>query len=81
MSHKQIQIRVKEEGKKSVRTTIDVEYGDAVAKYKIEELGNLISSINPDAMVEVSFMVYSNISDTWMEIYSYYADHKKMVSH
>jgi len=33
MSHKQIQIRVKEEGKKSVYTTIDVEYGDAVAKY------------------------------------------------
>jgi len=81
MSHKQIQIRVKEEGKKSVRTTIDVEYGDAVAKYKMEELGNLISSINPNAMVEVSFMVYSNVSDTWMEIYSYYADEKKMVSH
>ena len=81
MSHKQIQIRVKEEGKKSVRTTIDVEYGDAVAKYKMEELGNLISSINPNAMVEVSFMVYSNVSDTWVEIYSYYADEKRMVSH
>ena len=80
MSHKQIQIRVKEEGKKSVRTTIDVEYGDAVAKYKIEELGNLISSLNPDAVVEVSFMVHNTISNTWMEMFSYYADEKRLVT-
>ena len=37
MSKKSISIRVKEEGKKSVRTTIDVEYGDAIAKYKKAE--------------------------------------------
>jgi hypothetical protein len=80
MSHKQIQIRVKEEGKKSVYTTIDVEYGDAVAKYKMEELGNLISSLNPDAMVEVSFLVYNSISNTWMEMFSYYADEKRHVT-
>ena len=79
MNHKSIGIRVKEEGKKSVRTTIDVEYGDAVAKYKIKEIGDLISSINSDAMVEVSFSVYSNVSDTWMEMFSYYADEKKLV--
>ena len=79
MNHKSIGIRVKEEGKKSVRTTIDVEYGDAVAKFKIKEIGDLISSINPDAIVEVSFSVYSNISGTWMEMFSYYADEKKLV--
>ena len=79
MNHKSIGIRVKEEGKKSVRTTIDVEYGDAVAKYKIKEIGDLISSINPDAMVEVNFSVYSNVSDTWMEMFSYYGDEKKLV--
>ena len=39
----------------------------------------LISSINPDAIVEVSFSVYSNVSDTWMEMFSYYADEKKLV--
>jgi len=81
MSHKQIQIRVKEEGKKSVRTTIDVEYGDAVAKYKMEELGNLISSINPDAMVEVEFLIHNSISNSWMVMSSYYADEKRMVNH
>ena len=43
MNHKSIGIRVKEEGKKSVRTTIDDEYGDAVAKYKIKE----IQTLNP----------------------------------
>ena len=79
MNNKSIGIRVKEEGKRSVRTTIDVEYGDAVAKFKIKEIGDLISAINPDAMVEVSFSVYSNVSDTWMEMFSYYADEKKLV--
>ena len=77
---KSIEIRVKESGKKSVRTTIDVEYGDAVAKYKIKEIGNLISSINPDAMVQVDFLVYSNVSDTWMEMFSYYADEEKLLN-
>ena len=77
---KSIEIRVKESGKKLVRITIDVEYGDAVAKYKIKEIGNLISSINPDAMVQVDFLVYSNISDTWMEMFSYYADEEKLVN-
>ena len=77
---KSIEIRVKESGKKSVRTTIDVEYGDAVAKYKIKQIGDLISSINPDAMVQVNFLVYSNVSDTWMEILSYYADEKKLLN-
>lgn len=81
MSHKQIQIVLKEEGKKSVRTTIDVEYGDAVAKYKMEELGDQIQSIFYKGYVTISFMVYSNISDTWMEMFSYYADEKRMVSH
>ena len=81
MSKKSISIRVKEEGKKSVRTTIDVEYGDAVAKYKMKEIGDLISSINPDAMVEVEFLIYSNVSDTWMVMSSYYADEKRMVKH
>ena len=77
---KSIEIRVKESGKKLVRITIDVEYGDAVAKYKIKEIGNLISSINPDAMVQVDFLVYSNVSDTWMEMFSYYADEEKLVN-
>ncbi len=77
---KSIEIRVKESGKKSVRTTIDVEYGDAVAKYKIKEIGDLISSINPDAMVQVNFLVYSNVSDTWMEMFSYYADEEKLLN-
>ena len=76
---KSIEIRVKESGKKSVRTTIDVEYGDAVAKYKIKEIGDLISSINPDAIVEVSFLVHNSISNTWMEMFSYYADENKLV--
>tara|TARA_R100000541_G_scaffold57954_2_gene68529 strand:- start:393 stop:638 length:246 start_codon:yes stop_codon:yes gene_type:complete len=77
---KSIEIRVKESGKKSVRTTIDVEYGDAVAKYKIKEIGDLISSINPDAMVQVNFLIYSNVSDTWMEMFSYYADEEKLLN-
>jgi len=77
---KSIEIRVKESGKKSVKTTIDVEYGDAVAKYKIKEIGDLISSINPDAMVQVNFLVYSNVSDTWMEMFSYYADEEKLLN-
>jgi len=81
MSTQSLSIRVKEEGKKSVRTTIDVEYGDAVAKYKMKELGDLISSINPDAMVEVEFLVHSNISNTWMVMSSYYANEKRMVKH
>ena len=81
MSHKKIQIRVKEEGKKSVRTTIDVEYGDAVAKYKMKELGDLISSINPNAMVEVEFLIHNTISNSWMVMSSYYADEKRMVKH
>jgi hypothetical protein len=77
---KSIEIRVKESGKKSVRTTIDVEYGDAVAKYKIKEIGDLISSINPDAMVQVNFLIYSNVSDTWMEMFSYYTDEEKLLN-
>jgi hypothetical protein len=80
MMQKSIEIRVKESGKKSVRTTIDVEYGDAVAKYKIKEIGDLISSINPDAMVQVNFLIYSNVSDTWMEMFSYYADEEKLLN-
>ncbi len=81
MSHKSIAIRVKEEGKKSVRTTIDVEYGDAVAKHKMKELGDLISSVNPDAMVEIEYLVHNTISNTWMVMSSYYADEKRMVKH
>ncbi len=81
MSHKSIAIRVKEDGKKSVRTTIDVEYGDAVAKHKMKEIGDLISSINPDAMVEVEFLVHNSVSISWMVMSSYYADEKRMVKH
>ena len=78
---KSIAIRVKEEGKKSVRTTIDVEYGDAVAKYKMKEIGDLISSINPDAMVEIEFLVHNTISNSWMVMSSYYADEERFVKH
>lgn len=81
MSQQSLSIRVKEEGKKSVRTTIDVEYGDAVAKYKMKELGDLISSINPDALVELEHLIYNSISNTWMVMNSYYADEKRMVKH
>ena len=81
MSTQSLSIRVKEEGKKSVRTTIDVEYGDAVAKYKMKELGDLISSINPDAMVEIEHLIHNNVSNTWMVMNSYYADEKRMVKH
>ena len=81
MSHKAIAIRVKDGKKKSVRTTIDVEYGDAVAKYKMKEIGDLISSLNPDAMVEVEFLVHSSISNSWMCMSSYYADEERFVKH
>ena len=81
MSHKIISIRVKQVSKKSVRTTIDVEYGDAVAKFKMEELGKLISSLNPQAMVEIELLLYNNISNTWMVMCSYYADENRFVKH
>ena len=81
MSHKIISIRVKQVSKKSVRTTIDVEYGDAVAKFKMEELGKLISSLNPQAMVEIELLHYNNISNTWMVMCSYYADENRFVKH
>jgi hypothetical protein len=74
-----IAIRVKEGEKKSVRTTIDVEYGDVVAEYKIKELGKLITGLNPDAMVEVTFLVHSDVSNTWMEMFAYYADEDKFI--
>ena len=81
MSHKKISIRVKQEGKKSVRTTIDVEYGDAVANFKMAELGNLISSLNPEAMVEIEYLVHNTTSNSWMVMSSYYADENRFVKH
>lgn len=80
MSHKQIRIRLKEKGKEPTYTTIDVEYGDAVAKYKIEELGNQIQSIFYKGYVTVSFLVHNNISNRWIETFAYYADEKRHVT-
>jgi len=74
-----IEIKVKQKNKKSTRTIINVDYGDALAKYKITELGDQISSINDDAIVDVNFLVYNNISQTWMEMFCYYANEKKLV--
>ena len=79
MGHKSIAISVKEFGKKSIRTTIDFEYGDEIAKYKIKELGDLITSLNPKVIVEVSFLIHNSISNTWMEMFCYYADEKRLV--
>ena len=81
MSHKAFAIRVKEDEQPSKRTTIDVEYGDAVAVYKMKELGDLISSLNPNAIVEIEFLIHNSISNTWMVMSSYYADEKRMVKH
>tara|TARA_R110000772_G_scaffold74551_2_gene162304 strand:+ start:242 stop:487 length:246 start_codon:yes stop_codon:yes gene_type:complete len=77
--HKSISIKVKKDSEKSIRTTIDVSYGDAIAEYKVREIGNLMTSLNPDAIVEVSFLVHNSISNTWMEMFSYYADENKLV--
>ena len=74
-----IAIIVKENGKKSVRSSINVEYGNSIAKFKIKELGDLIVSLNPTATVEVNFSIYNTISYTWMEMFCYYANEERLV--
>ena len=87
MSDKFIEIRVKGKGKKTKRATIDVTYGDAFAKEKIKEMGDTLTFINNinncdnEYIITVSFFVYNNISNTFMEMFSYYADEKKFVTH
>jgi len=76
-----LKIKVKELNKKSIDTSIDVNYGDAIAEFKMKELGNQISSLNPKAIVIISFLTYSDVANTWMEMSSYYADEKKFVKY
>jgi hypothetical protein len=76
-----IDIRVKVGNNKSVTTSIEVECGDEAAERKMKEIGELLVELNSDAMIEVSHMTYSSISDTWMQMASYYADEKRFVKH
>jgi hypothetical protein len=87
MGNQFIEIRIKGKGKKTKRATIDVTYGDAFAKEKIKEMGDTLTFINSinncdnKYIITVSFFVYNNISNTFMEMFSYYADEKKLVTH
>jgi len=51
---------------------VDVEYGTELAEQKIHEIGDAITSINPQAIVEVAYEVYSEVTHTWQQVVGYY---------
>ena len=74
-------IYVKPEGQKSTTANIDVQYDDTMAEIKMKEIGTLLKKLNPDAVIEVGYQVYSEISETWMQLFTYYPYNKKFFKH
>ncbi len=81
MSKGSLLIIVKPEGKRSTSVNIDVDYDDTLAEIKMKEIGTLLEILNPNAVIEVGYQVYNSISDSWMQIFTYYPYNKMFFKH
>jgi hypothetical protein len=79
MEKSAITIRVKKNFGKTETATIDVQYDSHMAEIKIREIGEAIISLNKSAKVTVSYSYFSEISNTWPELMSYYANENRLV--
>jgi hypothetical protein len=74
-----IEIRIRPKVGRTRTANIDVEYSDWLGEIKVKEIGELISITNPKVSVEVAYLVFSDISNTWMEMFAYRSETKEII--
>ena len=74
-----IEIRITPVVGRTRSSNVDVEYGDYLAKLKVEEIGRMLSITNPKVSVEVVYHVFNDVSNTWMEMFAYRSEMNEVI--
>lgn len=74
-------IKIRKEGNPRYDANIDVQYDMDLGASKIKEIGDAIQSLDENADITIEYSVFNSISDTWMNMMSYYPSEERLVHH